>query len=712
VSGGRCRGGPSQSLQGRNKLAEVMIDPSTLWCHRRSDAGDRPPPPRQRYAKVGEPTPSACSNRVKYRPDVDGLRAIAILSVVGFHFFPTTVRGGFIGVDIFFVISGFLISNIIFESIDRNEFSFWNFYSRRIRRIFPALLTVLAANFLLGWFLLLPEEYAQLGKHIAGGAAFVSNFVLWDESGYFSSAAETKPLLHLWSLGIEEQFYIFYPLLIWLSWKLRLSLIAITTIVAAGSFALTVSTLTSDPVATFYAPQTRFWELTVGSMLAHAMLCRHKVTYTDAARLTKYRRLFKQLGVIRGMALSNMLSIFGAVLLCGGLILITQETPFPGFWALLPTIGTALIISAGQGAWINRRVLSSPPLVWVGLISFPLYLWHWTLLSFARIAEGKDPGLEIKLWSIVSCIALSWLSYKVIEQNLRFGELQRLKTNVLLCLMVVVCFVGHYTFAHKGLSFRFPTMQELSQFDFDYRPVYREGTCFLRPEQDYRSFALCEQRESSKGKAVLWGDSHAAHLYPGYRKHFSVEYEVVQRTASSCPPIVGKTFGNRPHCEQINDYVMKEIGEIVPDRVVLAAIWHAYDWKEIRITIDRLKSVGVKNIDLIGPVPLWNNPLPRQLYLYSKADSLHRVPGRMSVGLNRVFLATDRELSELAISHQVNYFSPAKILCNDSGCITKLEDSVNTIVAWDYGHLTIMGSDYLVSNFRADISRLLASFEP
>lgn len=176
----------------------------------------------------------------KYRPDIDGLRAIAILSVVGFHAFPVWVKGGFVGVDIFFVISGFLISTIIFDNLERNTFSFIEFYSRRIKRIFPALLVVLIACFAFGWFTLFAEEYKQLGKHIAAGVGFVSNFVLWNESGYFDKAVETKPLLHLWSLGIEEQFYIAWPLLLWVVWKRNLNLLTTTIAVAAMSFVLNI----------------------------------------------------------------------------------------------------------------------------------------------------------------------------------------------------------------------------------------------------------------------------------------------------------------------------------------------------------------------------------------------------------------------------------------------------------------------------------------
>ena len=194
----------------------------------------------------------------QYRPDIDGLRAIAVLSVVGFHAFPDYVKGGFIGVDIFFVISGFPISTIIFGSLEKSRFSFLAFYNRRIKRIFPALILVLYASYVLGWFELPAVDYQQLGKHIAGGAGFFSNFVLWQESGYFDNAAATQPLLHLWSLGIEEQFYIVWPLILWCSWKLRLNLLAITVAVGLISFVLNVEKSGSDAVAAFYSPQTRF----------------------------------------------------------------------------------------------------------------------------------------------------------------------------------------------------------------------------------------------------------------------------------------------------------------------------------------------------------------------------------------------------------------------------------------------------------------------
>ena len=212
-----------------------------------------------------------------YRPDIDGLRAIAVLSVVIFHAFPKLIPGGFVGVDIFFVISGFLISTILFENIRDNTFSFTEFYSRRIRRIFPALFLVLLACYVFGWFALLPDEFMQLGKNIAAGAGFVSNFVLWSQSGYFDSAAELKPLLHLWSLGIEEQFYIIWPLMLWFASKRGLNVLTLTIVLAVVSFALCIFRGRYDAISAFYSPQTRFWELLIGAVVAYVLMKRNEL---------------------------------------------------------------------------------------------------------------------------------------------------------------------------------------------------------------------------------------------------------------------------------------------------------------------------------------------------------------------------------------------------------------------------------------------------
>jgi peptidoglycan/LPS O-acetylase OafA/YrhL len=642
----------------------------------------------------------------QYRADIDGLRGIAVLLVVGFHAFPAWVNGGFTGVDVFFVISGFLISTIIFGSLARDSFSVAEFYSRRIRRIFPALLLILIASSVFGWLVLLPDDYKQLGKQIAGGAGFVSNFVLWNESGYFDNAAETKPLLHLWSLGIEEQFYIIWPSLLWLGWKFRLNLLAVTLIVAAASFALNIAEAAGDVVADFFSPQTRFWELMAGSALAYGTFYRQRVI--DMLGKTPFAWVglvnLAQPAEADRESQRDLRSVLGLLLIAAGALLINGDDRFPGWWALLPTLGTALIISAGIDAWLNRLVLSNRALVWVGLISFPLYLWHWTLLSFARILEGETPAPEIRAAAVALSIVLAWLTYWLIERPIRFGKHAKAKTLALLVLMMAAGLTGYSFYERNGLTSRLPvTVQDLTQYAYDYKLGYRAGTCFLMPEQDYTAFSACEPvGRQGKRSILLWGDSHAAHLFPGYKASFGDSSNLIQRTASGCPPILDMDIGNRPYCRKINDVVFESIQTQRPEKIVLAARWELYDWKKVARTIDRLRKIGIDDIDLVGPVPRWKERLPILLYQHYQSDPMHRIPERMTDGLDQQIVQLDPVLAEFAREQGVNYLSPQKVLCDSSGCITRFGITGDTLTAWDYSHLTEIGSRFVVSNFPKD----------
>lgn len=348
-----------------------------------------------------------------YRPDIDGLRAIAVLSVVIFHAFPSLARGGFVGVDIFFVISGFLISKHIWEELDTGTFSIKTFYARRVRRIFPALGVVLLACVVMGWVILAPGEYEQLGKHVVAGAAFLSNIVFWKESGYFDNAADTKPLLHLWSLGIEEQFYIVWPLFLAFFWRYTRHLGWALLSVLGASLAYSVVVVRHDAATDFYSPLTRFWELALGAGLAH--IAAHKPTISAMHRA--------------------LLSWLGLCLILIAVAFIEKNYHFPGAWALLPTIGAACLIYAGEGAWLNRHVLSQRLLVWVGLISYPLYLWHWPLLSFARIMESETPSIEMRFWLVATSVVLAWLTYRLLERPVRSRPRSR-SIVVMLCLTI------------------------------------------------------------------------------------------------------------------------------------------------------------------------------------------------------------------------------------------------------------------------------------
>lgn len=430
----------------------------------------------------------------KYRADIDGLRAIAVLSVVGFHAFPLWAKGGFIGVDIFFVISGFLISTIIFGSLEHNSFSFVEFYLRRIKRIFPALFLVMTASFIFGWFVLLPDEYKQLSKHIAGGAGFVSNFVLWNESGYFDNAATTKPLLHLWSLGIEEQFYIIWPLLVALVWNRKWSFLTLTATIAAISFAFNIYTINKNPTDAFYLPASRFWELMIGSLLAYIAL--HKSHLIQSHK--------------------NAQSILGFILLILGLVLLNKERAFPGWWALLPTFGTFFLISAGPKAWLNKHFLSNKLLVWVGLISYPLYLWHWPLLSFTRIVGGVPPSREVRIAAVLVAIALAWLTYRLIEKPIRQNSYQKI---ILIPIigMASIFGIGIFTYLNDGLVNRGnvnalmgKTLRSNSRIFISSRQS--DGSCLGNNNRKLVSEEIC--LSNSKTPTTLFvGDSHAMALY-------------------------------------------------------------------------------------------------------------------------------------------------------------------------------------------------------
>lgn len=516
----------------------------------------------------------------KYRPDIDGLRALAVLSVVLYHAhaFPKVLKGGFIGVDIFFVISGFLISTIIFSGLERGSFSFVDFFCRRIRRIFPALLLVLISCYAFGWFVLLADEYKQLGKHIAAGAGFVSNFVLWKESGYFDAAAQTKPLLHLWSLGIEEQFYIVWPLLLWWAWKKKFNLFTITLVLAFFSFGLNLAKYRVDGVADFYSPKTRFWELLAGALLAY-------ITRHNFQKLTRFSlKLDAWLGQVvyaqppetKGEVLQNVQSIFGALLIALGLTYITKEKPFPGTWAILPVLGTALIIAAGANAWFNRVVLSNRIMVWFGIISFPLYLWHWPLLSFARIIEGEVPTKFIRVIAVVIAIALAWLTYKFIEHPLRFGKNGRIKAYTLASLMIVFGCCGYFTYQKDGLAFRAERFNKISiaAGEWDY-----PGELSREKFNEIDFFA-----QYSKGaKTTLFiGDSNIQQYYPRIAeliKHFPEQTNnALFKTGGGCFPVLGVKYDQlHAHCENLaRDALYLATNKAGIDNVVIGAQWNGY----------------------------------------------------------------------------------------------------------------------------------------
>ncbi len=452
------------------------------------------------------------SSHPKYRPDIDGLRAIAVLSVVLYHAFPNSLRGGFVGVDVFFVISGFLISTILFQGIDRGTFSIADFYSRRIRRIFPALGLVLFSVLLLGWICLFPEELRQLGKHTAASAGFIQNFALWKESGYFDNASETKPLLHIWSLGIEEQFYFLWPLVLWGAGRLgdgrrrKASYLIAALSVFIASFALNADSIETDPTKTFYLPQYRFWEMAAGGVLSWVVL------YMPSASTAP--------GSPRKKMILNGLSFLGIAVLFAVFIEFSGSTAFPGKNALLPVVATAFIIFAGPDSFINRKILSNKSLVWVGLISFPLYLWHWPLLSFARILYGDAPPVSSRLILVAASVALSWATYALVEKRIRFHPSG--KAVVWLCVFLAAALIaGQHIKDHSGFKGRGIVSRNLPETGFDGGDQGNlvDGCGLEGDVIEQFPVGGCRRDRRGTPTVALIGDSKSASLVTGLVRH-------------------------------------------------------------------------------------------------------------------------------------------------------------------------------------------------
>lgn len=440
-----------------------------------------------------------------YRRDIDGLRALAVLSVVGFHAFPNLIPGGFIGVDIFFVISGFLISSILFKGLEQGTFSFSQFYARRIKRIFPALLIVMAACFAFSWFALFPDEFKQLGKHILAGAGFVSNIALWNEVGYFDTAAETKPLLHLWSLGIEEQFYIIWPVVLMLAWRLRWNLLYVTAGCAVVSFLINVAGISLAPQATFYSPASRAWELLLGALLASFLL----KPVPDRGVLSK--------------ASPNMLAATGMLLIVIALVFVNKGLKFPGWLALLPTVGAMLLIAAGPQAWINRFVLSNRLMVWFGLISYPLYLWHWPILSFVHIVESKMPASSIRALAIAAAIVLAWITMMLIERPIRSGKHSRAKVLCLSILMLVFAGAGTFIWYADGVPQRASIVENSANQKALILVEDTGNAQACKKRYGFNTlyeYCLIAQVDRNPTIALI-GDSHAYHVVAGLTKYYA-----------------------------------------------------------------------------------------------------------------------------------------------------------------------------------------------
>jgi peptidoglycan/LPS O-acetylase OafA/YrhL len=599
-----------------------------------------------------------------YRADIDGLRAVSILLVVGYHAQPWLVPGGFVGVDIFFVISGFLITRIILTQANAGTFSSLEFYARRVRRIFPALIVVLAVTYLIGWLVLLPDGFALLGRSTAAGVAFVSNLFQLRQTGYFAPDAAENPLLHLWSLGIEEQFYIFWPPLLVLMFGSKHRRVWIGAI-AVASFGVSLMIFLGYKEWSFYSPISRAWELLAGGIVANHLIDRPE---GETRRFPQADNLKAAIGIAAIVAAAMMLN---------------KDSLFPGAYALLPVLGAVLIIIAPNSA-VNRILLSSRPMVLIGLISYPLYLWHWPLLSYLAIMRNGVPNV-VEIWAaVVVAVGLSWLTFRLVEIPLRRNPdaVPRLSFALL-----TVGVVGLATAAGAGFGFRFPAdIRDIAMLSPQNNAGFRDK-CFLEAP-DARLDANCIE-QGNKPLLFLWGDSTAAALYPGLKKaEETLPFRLARFAAPGCAPILADV-----KCAGVNDLVFGFVKSSHPEIVLLHAMWdRTHDLDRLGETIRQLKALHIPRIVILGPVPLWKRTLPHSLV--NTYRFRHVIADRIASGVSGA--GRDEQMRAFSAAAGVEYISAWRALCDGEGCLTRVGPTADDVVTTDIVHLSDAGSKFLI----------------
>jgi len=600
---------------------------------------------------------------------------------MNYHAFPEAIPGGFIGVDIFFVISGFLITGIIARELDFKRFSLVAFYVRRIRRIFPALIVVLCAALVLGSLWMLPAAYAQLGSDVFASAAFFANIALLLQSGYFDIASAKKPLLHLWSLGIEEQFYLFWPLLLMLAVRLRLSIVAVASILGIGSFLLNLALIGSDPIATFYLPFTRAFELLAGAVLARGW---NRISQTGAA--------------------GNLRALIGVGLIAVAAAVLDPHRAFPGWWAILPVAGAALLLSA-PGAWFCRVVLASRPLVGIGLVSYPLYLWHWPLLVFFTIIKFNPLTLLERELILLASGLLAWATYQYVEKPFRFGAPSPRRIFALCAGMVLVAVAGSAIVWGRGFDFRLPAEMRAMANVPTQNSKWRFHRCLLDLSHEMSFADDCVDR-TRRPLVLVWGDSTAGALMPGLLKAQETRnFGIGQLTSSSCIPALNADIPSTPKCRAINDKVLSLVRDIRPDIVLLHGTWEKH-LDHVAETVVALKTLTAARVVVLGGVPAWRRGLPSEVLRYFML--YHRlIPARSNAAAQPN--GYDAVMRAKLVPLGAEFISASDALCNEDGCVTRIGDSAGDISTSDQVHLTEKGSEYLVN---AVIDRLLGGPAP
>ncbi|MCC5882483.1 MAG: acyltransferase [Halomonas sp.] len=622
----------------------------------------------------------------QYRPDIDGLRTLAVISVVVFHFNNEWLPGGFIGVDIFFVISGFLITGIVYRQVEQGGFSFKEFFVRRVRRIVPAAMFVTLVTLLVGMVFMLPADSKALSESAIASVFSLANVYFWLflDAGYFAASTDTVPLLHMWSLGVEEQFYLIWPVILLLSYKLggmRL-LFWVSVALAASSFLLSEFYVSKDPAFAYYMLPTRAGGLLIGCMT-------FMLTYKYATFSNK--------------AVSEIFSVVGLGLIVWSFFSIDKAS-FPGFISLIPSIGGALLIASGSvGNSSVGRLLSFRPFVIIGLLSFSLYLWHWPILAFYRYAYG-EPTFIGGMLCLFLIVGFTVFSYRYIETPFRKPSVRRVKFSVgaAVLVAVVISFSGlvysSNGYVNKGYAERVSSMEELTKAAYSFRYVCQSSN--HERLESLLNHDRCIIGPSDQAPSVLiWGDSNAAH-YVGYLKAVAEHSRVSMRNLShpACVPFFDNSsdFVTRDHesCDKFNQVIKSELGKY--DTVIVGASWTAYFSRsdefenEFRNTIDYL-SKGVGNVLVAKKIPIFHE------YDRQCAQKAITIPLMNCFERSRIDDEGDHRVNDLIEEIVSEYSNVATFtirdkICDGVSCYAYLN---SVPVYYNSGHLSLLGSEAL-----------------
>jgi peptidoglycan/LPS O-acetylase OafA/YrhL len=502
------------------------------------------------------------SARPPYRPDIDGLRAVAVALVIAYHASPALLPGGFVGVDVFFVISGYLITQLILCGLQQGSFTLAGFYRRRVRRIVPALLVVLAACCLFGWFTLLPGEFSWLGQQVLWCTPFLANVFFGHYTGYSDPGADSNVLLHLWSLGVEEQFYLIWPLLLMLAVSHGV-VQRVLMAVFATSLAISAWGAWHAPVVHFYLPGARAWELALGAMLAAA------APRAAHAPVACVRPRARELCALAGLALIAAAAGFLSI-----------RSAFPGVWGLVPAGGAALLIGAGPEALVNRRMLGCRPMIWVGKLSYSLYLWHWPLFSFAYIVRAGEPSAAARAMIVALAVVAAYVSYRLVELPMRYGAAGRKAIPAVLAGLVGFTALGG-AIATRQLTPR------LTGAAFTSWVAATEDWSFAGETRvDARTgFSTLLARSASSRTTLFIGDSHLQQYWPRVRWLVETHPEVARSaqfaTYPACLPLPGVESLRQPrNCDGFLAWATGLAFRSDVDTVVFSAFWELYLLRE------------------------------------------------------------------------------------------------------------------------------------